>query len=160
MAKKSKTQRARAQARRAQNKAERAEAAAQVVEKDSQPEAQEEPKRKFFSRKSKDAGEAASVAESRNTKKVASSDASKQKAKASDQAVKKAEKPKKKPGRIVSFFKDVKAEMKRVTWPTRTDVLRWTGVVIAALVFFGVFVAILDNLIITPVLVFVAGLGA
>ena len=39
------------------------------------------------------------------------------------------------------FFKDVRAEMKRVTWPTRTDVLRWSGVVVVALLFFGVFVA-------------------
>ena len=58
------------------------------------------------------------------------------------------------------FFKDVKAEMKRVTWPTRTDVIRWSGVVVGALVFFGVYVAILDNVIVTPALVALSGLGA
>jgi len=69
----------------------------------------------------------------------------------------KEEKPKKK---RFQFLRDVKAEMKRVTWPTRTDVLRWSGVVVAALVFFGVYVAILDNLIVTPALVALSGLGA
>ena len=58
------------------------------------------------------------------------------------------------------FFKDVKAEMKRVTWPTRKDVIRWSGVVVGALVFFGVYVAILDNVIVTPALVALSGLGA
>ena len=56
------------------------------------------------------------------------------------------------------FLKGVKAEMKRVTWPSRPDVLRWTGVVVIALLFFGVFVAGLDNLIVTPLLVAISGL--
>ena len=58
------------------------------------------------------------------------------------------------------FLKDVRAEMKRVTWPTRQDVIRWSGVVVGALLFFGIYVAILDNLIITPGLVALTGLGA
>ena len=72
-------------------------------------------------------------------------------------ATKKETKPKK---TRFQFLKDVRAEMKRVTWPTRTDVARWSGVVVGALVFFGVYVAILDNAIITPGLVFITGLGA
>ena len=71
-------------------------------------------------------------------------------------AQKKAEKPKKK---RFKFLREVKAELKRVTWPTRVEVLRWTGVVVAALVFFGVFVAVLDNLIVTPLIVALSGLG-
>ena len=71
-------------------------------------------------------------------------------------AQKKAEKPKKK---RFKFLREVKAELKRVTWPTRAEVLRWTGVVVAALVFFGVFVAVLDNLIVTPLIVALSGLG-
>ena len=86
-------------------------------------------------------------------------------------AVKKAE-PKAEPKKAVAkkddkpkksrfqFFKDVRAEMKRVTWPDRTDVTRWTGVVVGALLFFGVYVAVLDNVIITPALVGLSGLGA
>ena len=50
--------------------------------------------------------------------------------------------------------------MKRVTWPTKQDVLRWSLVVVGALLFFGITVAVLDNLIITPVLVGISGLGA
>ena len=73
---------------------------------------------------------------------------------------KKAEAPKKKKKKHFQFFRDVLAEMKRVTWPTRQDVIRWTGVVVGALIFFGVYVAILDNLIITPALVALSGLGA
>ena len=78
--------------------------------------------------------------------------------KAQPTAVKKKEtKPKKV---RFQFLKDVRAEMKRVTWPTRQDVVRWTGVVVGALIFFGVYVAVLDNLIITPALIAVSGLGA
>ena len=73
-------------------------------------------------------------------------------------AVKKEEK---KPKKVrFQFLKDVRAEMKRVTWPTRQDVIRWTGVVVGALVFFGVYVALLDNVVITPALVALTGLGA
>ena len=72
-------------------------------------------------------------------------------------ATKKEEKPKKV---RFQFLHDVRAEMKRVTWPSRTDVIRWSGVVVGALVFFGVYVAVLDNAIITPALVALTGLGA
>ena len=58
------------------------------------------------------------------------------------------------------FLKDIRAELKRVTWPTRKDVLQWSGVVVGALLFFGVFVALLDNAIITPLLVGISSLGA
>lgn len=56
------------------------------------------------------------------------------------------------------FLRDVKAELKRVTWPSRQDVLQWSVVVVAALIFFGAFVAILDNLVITPALVGVSSI--
>ncbi len=51
----------------------------------------------------------------------------------------------------------MRGELKRVTWPTKIDVARWTGVVIVALLFFGVFVAILDNFVVTPLLVLISG---
>ena len=70
-------------------------------------------------------------------------------------------KEEKKPKKVrFQFLRDVRAEMKRVTWPSRQDVIRWSGVVVGALIFFGVYVAILDNLIITPGLVALSGLGA
>ena len=134
MAKKSKTQKAKASAARQQRKAER-ELEAQNPQ--ATQAVADEPEKKGLFKKSADAA-------------PASSDSGK--------AAKKAdEKPKKK---RVQFFRDVKGEMKRVTWPTRTDVLRWSGVVVVALLFFGIFVAVLDNAIITPLLVLVSGIGA
>ena len=58
------------------------------------------------------------------------------------------------------FLKEVRSELKRVTWPTRNEVLRWTGVVVGALLFFGIFVAVLDNLIVTPIVVGISSIGA
>ena len=132
MAKKSKTQKAKASAARQQRKVERELEAA-----NPQPAKAEEaaPEKKGLFKKSSDAS--------------ASSDSGKPAKKAE-------EKPKKK---RFQFLRDVKAEMKRVTWPTRTDVLRWSGVVVVALLFFGIFVAVLDNAIITPLLVLISGIS-
>ncbi len=117
MAKKSKTQKAKASAARQQRKAER-ELEAQNPQ--ATQAVADEPEKKGLFKKSADAA-------------PASSDSGK-------------------PAK--------KGEMKRVTWPTRTDVLRWSGVVVVALLFFGIFVAVLDNAIITPLLVLVSGIGA
>ena len=128
MARKSKTQKAKASAARQQRKADR------------ELEAQ---------------NPAALATEAEGEKKGApkKSDAASSPAKAS----KKEDKPKKK---RFQFLREVRSEMKRVTWPTRTDVLRWSGVVVVALLFFGIFVALLDNAIITPLLVLISGIGA
>ena len=45
------------------------------------------------------------------------------------------------------FLHDVRVEMKQVTWPTRDDVISTTGVVIATVFFFGVFLAVVDWLV-------------
>ena len=69
-------------------------------------------------------------------------------------------KPKKK---RFAFLSAVRSEMRRVTWPTKQDVLQWTGVVVLALLFFGVFVTILDDWVVTPILLAISslsGLGA
>lgn len=139
MAKKSKTQRAKASAARAARKeARQAEAAAEAL-KQAQGESAdtEAPKKKLFGKSSQ-------------------ADGSAKDAKQGKAVEKKAPKPKKR----FQFFKDVKAEMKRVTWPSRQDVLRWSVVVVAALLFFGIYVAVLDNGIITPLLFLISGLGA
>jgi preprotein translocase subunit SecE len=135
MAHKSKTQRAKAAATRAnkQDRLEREEAAAANKPEVAEASA-EESKGGLF--KKKDA-----------------------KPEVKQQAVAKKEEKKIKKTRF-QFLKDVRAEMKRVTWPTRQDVTRWTGVVVGALVFFGVYVAVLDNVIITPALFALSGLGA
>ena len=144
MAHKSKTQRAKA-AERKQNKQDRLlrdEAAAAVSENadkavisDAKPEraSKKEPKVQ-----SKQQAEVAKKAD--KTKKS-----------------EKVDKPKKV---RFQFIHDVRAELKRVTWPSRTDVLRWSGVVVAALLFFGVYTALLDNAVVTPALVAITNLGA
>ena len=135
MAHKSKTQRAKASAARQEGQAQAAVAAANPEAKEEAPKAEEAPKRSLF----KKADSAEKAPESKKAEKKAE------------------EKPKKK---RFQFLREVKAEMKRVTWPTKKDVLRWSLVVVAALLFFGVFVALLDNVIITPLLVAISGLGA
>lgn len=144
MAKKSKTQRAKASAARAARKeARQAEAAAEAL-KQAQGESAdtEAPKKKLFGKSSQTADSAEDAKQSKAVEK---------------KAEKKAAKPKKK---RFQFLRDVKAEMKRVTWPSRQDVLRWSVVVVAALLFFGIYVAVLDNGIITPLLFLISGLGA
>jgi preprotein translocase subunit SecE len=45
------------------------------------------------------------------------------------------------------FLHDVRVEMKQVTWPSREDVVSTTGVVIATVFFFGIFLAAVDWLV-------------
>lgn len=72
-------------------------------------------------------------------------------------------KPKKKKengrkGGPFAFMRECASELRRVTWPTRSETLKWSAVVIAALAFFGVFVMLLDNFVVTPLLYAVSGL--
>lgn len=46
--------------------------------------------------------------------------------------------------RFLSFLKDVKAELKKVTWPSRAEVTSTTIVVIIATVFFGFYLFFMD----------------
>lgn len=53
----------------------------------------------------------------------------------------------KKPGffrRIAKFFREVKSEMKKVVWPTWSQTLNNTLVVIAFIILIGIFMAIVD----------------
>jgi preprotein translocase subunit SecE len=43
------------------------------------------------------------------------------------------------------FLHDVRVETKQVTWPSREDVISTTGVVIATVAFFGIFLAIVER---------------
>ena len=59
----------------------------------------------------------------------------------------------KKPGlikRFVNYCKEVKGEMQRVVWPTRPELINASLIVVGALIFFGVGIAIIDNIIIIP----------
>jgi preprotein translocase subunit SecE len=46
--------------------------------------------------------------------------------------------------RTREFFREVSSEMKKVTWPSRPEVIGTTGVVLAAVVFFGVYLWLCD----------------
>jgi preprotein translocase subunit SecE len=46
--------------------------------------------------------------------------------------------------RMWAFFKDAKAELKKVTWPSRAEVTSTTIVVIVATVFFGFYLFFMD----------------
>lgn len=54
----------------------------------------------------------------------------------SDNAAKKAKKP--------SFFKGVKAEFKKITWPDKASLMKQTAAVVIVSVVVGVVIAILD----------------
>ena len=46
--------------------------------------------------------------------------------------------------RLGPFFKEVRAEVKKVTWPSRNEVYSTTIVVILATIFFGIYLYIMD----------------
>ncbi|MCP2520814.1 preprotein translocase subunit SecE [Candidatus Aminicenantes bacterium AC-335-B20] len=46
--------------------------------------------------------------------------------------------------RFIQFLKDVKAELKKVTWPSKKEVVSTTIVVIIATIFFGFFLYAMD----------------
>jgi len=46
--------------------------------------------------------------------------------------------------RIIPFLKEVKAEVKKVTWPSRNEVYSTTIVVIIATIFFGFYLYFMD----------------
>ncbi|MBN2244508.1 MAG: preprotein translocase subunit SecE [Candidatus Aminicenantes bacterium] len=46
--------------------------------------------------------------------------------------------------RIAPFFRDIKAEVKKVTWPSKNEVYSTTIVVIIATLFFGFYLYFMD----------------
>ena len=48
--------------------------------------------------------------------------------------------------RFINFLRDTKAELKKVTWPSRNEVTSTTIVVIIATVFFGFYLFFMDVL--------------
>jgi preprotein translocase subunit SecE len=61
--------------------------------------------------------------------------------------------------RIGQYFRDVRTEMTRVVWPTRPEVLNSSVVVVTALIFFILFIAIIDYVVVIPFLGFVSKIG-
>ncbi len=57
-------------------------------------------------------------------------------------------------GRVRTFFREVRIEMGKVTWPPRKELVKSTGVVIVAVAIAGVFIGVFDfiwNLIVSAV---------
>jgi len=46
--------------------------------------------------------------------------------------------------RIIQFLKEARAELKRVSWPTRKELIGSTTLVIVVSVLFGLFLGLLD----------------
>lgn len=95
---------------------------------------------------------------SSNSKKVSGEGKKAVAAEAKKKDAKKADS--KKPGLVEcarTYFKGVKSEIKRVTWPTKNELVKYTGAVLGMLVFFGVLIAVVDAVIV-PVLYAYQGL--
>ena len=59
-------------------------------------------------------------------------------------AKKKAAKTEKKENRIVRYFREVRAEVSKVVWPTRRATLNLTGVVLATMVVMSLALGLID----------------
>ena len=59
-------------------------------------------------------------------------------------AAKKKKKDAKKQGRIKRWFKDLRGELKKVTWPSAKDVVKNVGIVIACVLIVGVCIWVFD----------------
>ena len=58
----------------------------------------------------------------------------------------KEKKKEKKPNRVLRWLKDLKGELKKVTWPTTKDVVKNVGTVILCVIIVGVFIWVFDVL--------------
>jgi preprotein translocase subunit SecE len=59
--------------------------------------------------------------------------------------------------RLGQYLRDVRAEMGRVVWPTRVEVLNSSVVVITTLIFFIVFIMLVDFMVL-PMIKFIAAI--
>ncbi len=57
------------------------------------------------------------------------------------------EKVKEAPRNLITFYGDVKTELKKVTWPSKKEVYSTTMVVIVTVFFFGVYLFLVDILL-------------
>lgn len=59
---------------------------------------------------------------------------------------------------LTTYFKDVRLEMKRVTWPSKDEVFSSTALVLAVVAFFIVYVGVVDQILIQLLKVVTAAL--
>ena len=55
--------------------------------------------------------------------------------------------PKKKRFSLVTYIKETKQELKRVTWPTKKELLKNTGIVLTVVISFTILVWLLDTVL-------------
>jgi preprotein translocase subunit SecE len=79
------------------------------------------------------------------TKKVPAAAVDKVKTRPTPAVTKKAAPPtEKKPNRIVRYFKEVRAELRKVVWPNRKTTIRLTAIVFAVTTGMSLFLGLLD----------------
>jgi preprotein translocase subunit SecE len=61
--------------------------------------------------------------------------------------------------RLTRYFKEVRAELRKVTWPSRAEVLRMSTIVMAVLAIGSAFMALVDRAF-SLLMEFIIGLGA
>jgi len=61
--------------------------------------------------------------------------------------------------RLGSYFRDVRAEMGRVVWPNRSEVLNSSVVVVTTLIFFIIFITFVDYVVVIPLLNLITKIG-
>ena len=61
-------------------------------------------------------------------------------------APKEKKKDAKKPNPVLRWLKDLKGELKKVTWPSFKDTMKNVGIVIACVIFVGIFIWVFDFL--------------
>ena len=64
----------------------------------------------------------------------------------SEKKAKAPKKKEKKPNRLLRWFKDLKGELKKVTWPTAKDVVKNVGTVIVCVLIVGACIWVFDAL--------------
>ena len=50
----------------------------------------------------------------------------------------------KKPGKVSTYFRELKSEFKKIVWPSAKQVRNNTGVVLTFIILLGVFIALVD----------------
>ena len=64
----------------------------------------------------------------------------------SDKKAKAPKKKEQKPNRLLRWLKDLKGELKKVTWPSAKDVVKNVGIVILCVILVGIFIWVFDFL--------------
>ena len=64
----------------------------------------------------------------------------------SEKKAKAPKKKEKKPNPVLRWLKDLKGELKKVTWPTPKDVVKNVGIVILCVLIVGIFIWVFDFL--------------